>query len=137
MSNEPEHPETQSALPTGEAARDEVARRRFGSSPMRYPNAYVWLLFFSALDIMLTWVIFSNGGHEVNPIAEKVIFRWGLDGMIVYKFVLVTFFILICETVGKLRDSTGKTLSKVGVLIAAFPVCWSLLLLLRHGGITH
>lgn len=133
MSTDPEQPETQSALPTGEAAREEVAQRRFGSTPMRYQSAYVWLLFFSAMDIMLTWVIFINGGREVNPIAEKVIFRWGLDGMIVYKFVLVTFFILLCEIIGKQRDTTGKTLSKVGVAIAAFPVCWSLVLLLRHG----
>lgn len=99
---------------------------------MRYPGAYVWLLLFSSLDVILTWLILNFGGREVNPIARRVIDHWGLNGMIVYKFVLITLFILICEVIGSHRDSTGQTLSRVSVVIAATPVVWSLVLLSHY-----
>lgn len=133
MPGDSDQTENPTATQAEQPAGQPPGARRLGSTPMRYPNAYVWLLFFSAMDIMLTWVIFTNGGREVNPIAEQVIFRWGLDGMILYKFILVLFFILMCEFIGKQRDRTGQRLSQLGVLIAAFPVCWSLTLLLVHG----
>lgn len=96
---------------------------------MRYPIAYVGLLIFSALDVILTWIILGLAGREVNPIAEWVIDEWGLNGMIIYKFALITVFILMCEAVGSLRDTTGRTLARVSVLIASVPVIWSLILL--------
>lgn len=102
---------------------------------MHYPNAYAWLLLLSAMDIMLTWTIFYFGGHEVNPIAKKVIDIWGLNGMIIYKFLLIMIFIGICEIVATLREPTGKMLSRISVMIAAFPVIWSLTLLARHTGL--
>jgi hypothetical protein len=99
---------------------------------MRYPNTYAWLLLLSSMDIMLTWTILLFGGSEVNPIAREIIDRFGLPGMIIYKFALIVFFILICEIVGTLRDSTGWLLSKFSVLIGCVPVVWAMYLLARH-----
>lgn len=99
---------------------------------MRYPNAYVWLLLLSSMDIMLTWVILLFGGSEVNPIALWVIDHFQLPGMIIYKFALIVFFIGICEVVGTLRDSTGWLLSRLSVMIACIPVFWAMYLLWRH-----
>ena len=48
--------------------------------PMRYQNAYVWILFFSAMDVMLTFLILwlgEDAASEVNPIAWFVIEGWG------------------------------------------------------------
>lgn len=99
---------------------------------LRYPYTYLVLLVLSALDVIMTWIILSVGGREANPIAEAVIDRWGLNGMIVYKFVLIAVFILICEAVGSLRDSAGRSLSRISLAIAAVPVVWSLILLTRY-----
>lgn len=99
---------------------------------MLYPNTYVWLLLLSSMDVMLTWVILLFGGSEVNPIARKVIDLYGLTGMIIYKFVLIVFFISICEVVGTLRHSTGWLLSKFSVMVASIPVAWAMYLLWRH-----
>ncbi|MEO0476503.1 MAG: DUF5658 family protein [Planctomycetota bacterium] len=99
---------------------------------MRYPNSYTWLLLLSSMDIMLTWTILLFGGSEVNPIALWVIDHFRLPGMIVYKFVLIVFFITICEIVGTLRESTGWLLSKLSVIIACVPVFWAMYLLARH-----
>lgn len=102
---------------------------------MYFPNTYVWLLLFSAMDIMLTWVILYFGGSEVNPIARWVIDGFGLNGMIVYKFALILVFIGICEAVAALRKPTASVLSKISVLIALVPVVWSLILLSRFSGL--
>lgn len=102
---------------------------------MTFPDAYAWLLLLSALDVILTWVILFFGGHEVNPLANQVYIKWDLEGMIVYKFALILFFIAICEIVANLRRTTGKMLSRVSVIIAAFPVVWSLTLLSRYFGL--
>ena len=99
---------------------------------MRYPNAYVWLLLVSSMDIMMTWVILLVGGAEVNPLARWIIDKHQLPVMIVYKFALIVFFICICEIVGTLRDRTGSLLSKVSVAIGGVPVVWAMYLLARH-----
>src|SRR5262245_14189912 len=77
---------------------------------MRYPNGYVWFLFFASLDIMLTWAILNRQGSEVNPIADLVIAHWGLPGAIVFKFSLMLSVITICEVIGRKRDLLGRAL---------------------------
>ncbi|MCP4834565.1 MAG: hypothetical protein GY895_07325, partial [Phycisphaera sp.] len=55
---------------TGEPDRPKISRIDGGSDQpglldlpdMRFPELYVWLLFVSSLDIMLTWVILRDGG---------------------------------------------------------------------------
>ena len=97
---------------------------------MRYQNAYVWFIFVSSLDIMLTWVILRKGGVEVNPLANEVISSWGLPGAIGFKFALMLFVIISCEIVGRKHDALARKLILVGILISSFPVVWSLTLLL-------
>jgi len=107
----------------------QVVRGLWSDRPMMFPNAYVWLLLFSAMDVMLTWVVLQLGGAEINGLADWFISRYGLTGMTIYKFSLVVIFVVLCEIVGRLRTSSGRMLSRVGVLIAVFPVVWTLVLL--------
>jgi hypothetical protein len=99
---------------------------------MRHPNAYVWLVFFSAMDIMLTWAILARGGSEVNPIADSVIMAWGLNGAITFKFSLMLLVIIVCEVVARSREKVARTLAWAAVIISATPVFYSLGLLLIH-----
>ena len=99
---------------------------------MLYPNAYVWLVFVSALDIMLTWAILQRGGTEVNPIAATVIEEWELPGAIAFKFALTLFVIVASEIVGRRRGRLGCWLARTAVGVSALPPAWSLLLLLIH-----
>jgi hypothetical protein len=100
--------------------------------PMRYPSRYVWFVFFSSLDIVLTWIILLAGGSEVNPVARLVIDAWDLPGAIAFKFALTLFVIMMCEGVGRATDFKGSALATAAVMIAAFPVVYSLLLLTLH-----
>lgn len=118
--------------PTREHAEPVSLKKRLSQrgQDVLYPSRYLWLVLFSSMDIMLTWVVLAMGGREINWIAAQVIHEWGLPGAILFKFALVTLFIVACEMVGRMKPPTGRRLASVGVLISAFPVVWTLLLLL-------
>jgi len=99
---------------------------------MRFPNEYVWLIFFSSMDIMLTWAILMRGGREVNPIADQIISIWGLTGAILFKFSLMLLVVIVCEVVARQRESLARGLAWTAVVMSALPVCYSLLLLVLH-----
>ncbi len=97
---------------------------------MRYQSGYVWFVFVSSLDIMLTWLILKKGGVELNPVAELVIDSWGLPGAIGFKFALTLFVILACEITGRHKDHIGRNLIIIAIVLSSVPVVWSLSLLL-------
>lgn len=100
---------------------------------VRFPFFYLALIFVSALDLILTYVVILIGGIEVNPIANAVLQSPAdFHGLIVYKFVIVVSVVLICEYISRHADTTGRRLAGWAVGISAFPVVWSSLLLLNH-----
>ena len=104
----------------------------FRTRPLRYQNHYVWFVFISALDVMLTWVILHFGGWEVNHVADFVIRRFGLPGLVTFKFAIVVFVILLCEAVGRRRHGAGNTLAEWSIAITSIPVVIALYQLLKH-----
>lgn len=90
--------------------------------PMRYPKLYAWFVFVASLDIMLTRIVLFFEGTEDNPIAEAIISRRGLVGIVVFKFSLVVFLILMCEVIGRRRDQAGRRLARWCVVVTALPV---------------
>jgi len=108
----------------------------FSLPPMRYPNAYVWFIFFSAMDVMLTWRILRQGGEELNPVARHVLEYWSSLGehwdlwvALGFKFCLMLFVIIACEVVGRKRHQSAMWLARVAVVISACPVVYTLSLL--------
>ena len=99
---------------------------------MLFQQLYVWTVFMAAMDVMLTWVILSRTGDEVNPLARLVIVEWGMAGACAFKFALVLFAIVACELVGRRRHATGRRLAVACVALNAVPVAWSLVLLSMH-----
>lgn len=105
----------------------------FAHAPeMHFQNAYVWVIFVSSLDIMLTWRILDRGGIEVNPLAALVIDAWGMQGAIAFKFALMMWVIIACEILARMKRRAGKFLAYAAVVVSASPVTWSLLLLALH-----
>jgi hypothetical protein len=119
-------------------AIDSLSRKHWWG-PVLFPDRYLWLVFLSALDLMLTRVILFLGGAEVNPLAERVIAQWGMPGLSMFKFMIVAFVIVACEYVGRISLAQGRRLAIIGVCIAAFPVVWSswLLLTMAMAGGAH
>lgn len=100
---------------------------------MRYQEQYVWLIFVSSLDIMLTWQILRSGGEEVNPVAKIVIDTWGLGGAITFKFALMLFVIISCEVIGRKKDRMARRLIYFAIAVSAFPPVWSIVLMFTYG----
>ncbi len=102
-------------------------------TPVLYPNVYVWLVFVSAMDIIMTRIVLGFGGREVNPIALLAIKGGGLWGLILFKFVIIAGVIGLCEIIGRHKYMTGKRLSIFGVVISAVPSVWAFTILLTRG----
>jgi hypothetical protein len=96
---------------------------------MKYENTYVWLIFVSCLDIMLTWIVLWRGGREANWLAALILHHFGLPGMVLYKLLLVVFIIAICEWIGRHNHSAGGRFARWAVAISAVPVMIALVLL--------
>ena len=93
---------------------------------MLYPSAYKWFVFFSAVDVVLTWFILLLGGTEVNVLADAVIGYAGLKGILIYKFCLAILVVLQCEVIGRRRPRVGRNLARVAVAITSVPVILSI-----------
>jgi hypothetical protein len=104
-----------------------------------FPNAYVWLVLVSALDLMLTWVILHVGGYEGNALAAAVIERWGLHGLIAFKFAIVILVIILCEWAGRRKRSAGLRLAVISIAITCIPILLSFYYLMggRLAGAGH
>ncbi len=97
-----------------------------------YPHTYVWYVFVSSLDVMFTAVMLHFGGQEVNVIANWVLYRWDFTGMIVFKFVLVSLVICICEAVGRRNYRVGRELGHWAVGLTWIPVLLAALQLITE-----
>ncbi|MCD6404736.1 MAG: hypothetical protein J7M19_02805 [Planctomycetes bacterium] len=73
-------------------------------------------------DLVLTGLAFSVGAREVNILANWVIVRFGLTGMVIYKFALVTFVLLICQYVHITHPKTAR------IVLVAGSVAYSVLI---------
>lgn len=99
---------------------------------MRYENAYVWFVFLSALDLLFTWLVFDRGGYEANALAATVLRHTGLVGLVLFKFAVVLFVIMLCEGVGRKSVTAGRTLAVAAVGITCLPVALAILELLAR-----
>lgn len=96
-----------------------------------YPNQYVWFVFLSTMDVLMTFVVLWFGGSEANTLANWVLQKWGFAGMTIFKFVLVTFVISLCEVVGRRDPGAGRLLIRAGLVLTCVPVALAFLLLIQ------
>lgn len=87
-----------------------------------FPQRYVWLVLLSALDVLMTTVILTVGGREANPLADWVLGNFGLRGMTIFKFVLISGVILLIEYLGRRDRAAGKRLCFYALVLTMFPV---------------
>ena len=121
----------------GSDNKDPLDDSQVGDDPglyrrVLYPNIYVWFVFLAALDIMMTWIVLWRGGREVNVMAHWVLNRWGLPGMVTFKFILVVFIIVVCEYIGRRKYDGGRSLARWAVALNIIPVVLAFVQLLRH-----
>jgi hypothetical protein len=106
-------------------------------SVVLYPNQYVWFVFLSAMDVLLTAVALRFGAYEANILAAWLLRKLGVAGLILLKFTAVPTVILLCEFIGRRKPATGRRLAEWVVALAAVPIVTTLVLLLArvYGGL--
>lgn len=93
-----------------------------------YPDRYVWYVFVSALDIMLTvFVLVHLGMTEANTFAQWSIDHFGTWGLIGLKFLSVMVVIIICEFVGRRDLKRGKRLATIAIGLSLIPISAAIL----------
>mgnify|MGYP004247599739 CR=1 FL=1 len=93
---------------------------------MRYRLAYVFFVLLSLLDLGLTcYILGGELGRELNPIADLIVRRYELFGLIVFKLAMIVLIILLCESIGSRRDDLGRFISRLSVVITSVPVVLS------------
>lgn len=115
---------------------DEPTQPEPASRAVLYPNHYIWFVFLSAMDVLLTAVALRFGAYEANPLAAWLLERYGVAGLIVLKFTAVPIVIFLCEFIGRHKPPVGARLAEWVVALAAIPIAITLVLLLArvYGG---
>jgi hypothetical protein len=93
----------------------------------------------SALDVFMTYLAlrYSEEGRtsrvigEGNAFAAFFIHRWGIRGMVYFKFSSVTFVVLLAQVIAQHRMTTAKRLLDFGAIVVSCVVIYSLVLLLK------
>lgn len=101
--------------------------------PVLFPQTYGWYITAAAADTILTAIILTLGGMELNSFAAGVIDHYGLLGMLLFKFTTVYTVLLICEYIGRHRIATAKRLGCWAVIVSCVPVIVGLHELVRFG----
>ncbi len=119
-----------SSIPApGIAPIREPLHRHVIRQPVLFKTAYSWLVIVSTLDIVFTWLILHRGGYEANALAAGIIERYGLVGMVVFKFSMMAFVISLSEFIGRRKLASARLLAYSAALLSTFPVVVGLVLL--------
>ncbi len=91
--------------------------------PVLYPDQYVWYVFASSLDIIVTVFVLSHlGMREANTFAQWSIDRFGTWGLIGLKFLSVILVVCVCEYIGRRKHVAGRRLACWSILASLLPV---------------
>jgi hypothetical protein len=91
-----------------------------------------WFILVNALDVFLTFVLlYLEDFRESNIIASYVLERWGVTGMVYFKFGLVAFITVIAQVAARKKLSLGRWLLNFGTFLTGVVVVYSSFLLVR------
>ena len=88
----------------------------------------------NALDVFLTVLLLYRGTHgEGNPLAKWFLDRWGVAGMVYFKFGMVAFVCVIAQVIARRRPATARRLLYATTAMVGAVVAYSLAQFLRTG----
>lgn len=102
---------------------------------------YLGFLLLNLFDLFLTGYLlghhgFSGGsGQEANGAAAWIMYKYGLLGFAIYKFLLVLIVVIACEGVSLQSVRKSKIIITIGCLLYLAVVFWECFLILTeiHG----
>lgn len=102
------------------------------SKPARrgaYPRHYAWVLALAILDIIITTLVLSTGGRELNAVARWAIEHAGVLGMVAIKATTLTIVLCICEYLSRHRPRAGLRIAEFALIANTAAVACGLIYL--------
>ena len=87
-----------------------------------FAEHHCWFVLVGTLDLLLTKVILSLGGRELNPLADLVLRQFDTPGLAALKYSTIIIVVLTCERVGRAHARAGRRLALTAVGLSAVPV---------------
>jgi hypothetical protein len=98
------------------------------------PGESVLFVALSAADLFMTYRLLWQGQFfEANPVAQWFFARWNIAGMTLFKFGLVAFIVVLCETIERHRPGVGRAILILGCIAAAAVAIHGFRLQMDHG----
>lgn len=91
----------------------------------------VLFIFASALDFFMTYLLLSRDDirfYESNPVADYFLARWGVRGLVYFKFAVVAFVCLITQYIARTHIHIARGLLIVAIVIVSAVVIYSVYL---------
>jgi hypothetical protein len=90
-----------------------------------FQNETTIFILVSALDIFMTYILLRFGAIESNPVANFVFQKWGFQGMIAFKLVIVSIVCVIAQLVATRKPATAQFLLNTGSVLTGSVVIYS------------
>lgn len=94
-----------------------------------YPRHYAWVLALAVLDIVVTTLVLSTGGKELNAIARWAIEHAGVLGMVCIKAASLALVLGICQYLGRHRPRAGLRIAEFALVANSVAVSCGLMYL--------
>lgn len=91
----------------------------------------------SAMDLFLTFFLLQqeikNGEFvESNPVATYFLHRWGIKGMIYFKFGMIGVVCVLTQVIARWRPRTARLLLVFAILVVTYVLVYSVRLYQHH-----
>ena len=106
--------------------------RRLFSAPLVLEHETALFLLVNLLDFLMTaLVVQRHGFREANALPRAVLQLYGMRGLLIYKFLLVTVISLLCQVIAIHRPGTAKLLLNTATALLSLIVIRTLVILLQ------
>jgi hypothetical protein len=94
-----------------------------------YPRHYIWVAVVALLDILITILVLSTGGNELNALARWAIEHAGHFGLVAVKGLTLAVVLCICEYLGRHRPRAGLRIAEFALISNSVAVAFGLVYL--------
>jgi hypothetical protein len=127
MSSHAPHEPSDSVEQSAGASIERPARKSsFFRRELPLESETNFFILANALDVYLTYLLLqTNAFRESNEIANRILNRFGFNGMIAFKFAMVAFVCVVTQIIATKRLKTARFVLYLGIAVVLGVVIYS------------
>jgi hypothetical protein len=116
---------------------DHTRRTSLLHGPFHYESETLIFVLLSAVDLFVTYFLLHQNLQnlefvEANPVARFFLYRWGLKGMVYFKFAMVAVVCVVTQIIARWRPRTARILLWFAIAVMFYVVVYSVRLYRAH-----